>query len=51
VGTRGGHHYRPPTLGRAITEMMPDGEITRPRALKIAHMVLRHNARKVYQLK
>ena len=38
-------------LGLALTEMMHDGEITRPRAVEIAHMVLRENARKLYNLK
>ena len=37
-------------LGLALTEMMHDGEITRARALEIAHMVLRDNARKLYNL-
>jgi predicted TIM-barrel fold metal-dependent hydrolase len=38
-------------LGLALTEMMHDGEITRARAVEIAHMVLRDNARKLYNLK
>jgi uncharacterized protein len=38
-------------LGLALTEMMHDGEITRARALVIAHLVLRDNARKLYNLK
>jgi uncharacterized protein len=38
-------------LGLALTEMMHDGEITRARAVEIAHMVLRENARKLYNLK
>ena len=38
-------------LGLALTEMMHDGEITRSRAVEIAHMVLRENARKLYNLK
>ncbi|MBZ5611319.1 MAG: amidohydrolase family protein [Acidobacteriia bacterium] len=38
-------------LGLALTEMMRDGEITRDRALELAGMVLRDNARKLYQLK
>ena len=38
-------------LGLALTEMMHDGEITRARALEIAQMVLRDNARKLYNLK
>ena len=37
-------------LGLALTEMMRDGEITRTRAIEIAHMVLRDNARKLYNL-
>jgi hypothetical protein len=31
--------------------MMHDGEITRDRAVELARMVLRDNARKLYQLK
>jgi len=38
-------------LGLALTEMMHDGEITRARGVEIAHMVLRENARKLYNLK
>jgi len=38
-------------LGLALTEMMNDGEITRDRAVEVAHMVLRDNARKLYGLK
>ena len=38
-------------LGLALTEMMHDAEITRARALEIAQMVLRDNARKLYNLK
>jgi predicted TIM-barrel fold metal-dependent hydrolase len=37
-------------LGLALTEMMHDGEITRARATEIAHLVLRDNARKLYNL-
>jgi predicted TIM-barrel fold metal-dependent hydrolase len=37
-------------LGLALTEMLRDGEITRARAIEIAHMVLRDNARKLYNL-
>ena len=37
-------------LGLALTEMMHDDEITRERALEIARMVLRDNARKLYLL-
>jgi predicted TIM-barrel fold metal-dependent hydrolase len=37
-------------LGLALTEMMHDGEITRARAIELAHMVLRDNARKLYNL-
>jgi predicted TIM-barrel fold metal-dependent hydrolase len=35
-------------LAIALTGMMNDGEITRPRALEIARMVLRGNALRVY---
>ncbi len=38
-------------LGRALTAMMNDGEITRDRALVLATMVLRDNARRLYGLK
>jgi predicted TIM-barrel fold metal-dependent hydrolase len=38
-------------LGLALTEMMHDGEITRTRAVELAHMVLRDNARRLYNLK
>jgi uncharacterized protein len=38
-------------LGLALTEMMNDGELTRDRAVEIAHLVLRDNARKLYGLK
>ena len=38
-------------LGRALTGMMRDGEITRERAVELANMVLRDNARKLYALK
>jgi uncharacterized protein len=38
-------------LGLALTEMMHDGEITRERALELARMVMRDNARKLYNLK
>lgn len=38
-------------LGLALTEMMQDGEITRARAIELARMVLRENARKLYNLK
>jgi predicted TIM-barrel fold metal-dependent hydrolase len=37
-------------LGRALTAMMRDGEITRPRAVELARMVLRENAKKLYGL-
>lgn len=37
-------------LALALTEMMHDGEITRDRAVEIARMVLRENARKLYKL-
>ena len=38
-------------LGRALTGMMRDQEITRERAVELANMVLRDNARKLYGLK
>ncbi|MCA1817436.1 MAG: amidohydrolase [Acidobacteria bacterium] len=38
-------------LALALTGMMRDGEITRPRAIEIARMVLRENAIKLYHLK
>jgi len=38
-------------LGLALTEMMHDGEITRERAFELARMVMRDNARKLYNLK
>ena len=37
-------------LGLALTGMMRDGEISRDRALELARMVLRENARKLYGL-
>jgi uncharacterized protein len=37
-------------LAIALTAMMRDGEITRPRAIELARMVLRDNARKLYGL-
>ncbi len=37
-------------LGIALTEMMNDGEITRDRAVELARMVLRDNARKLYKI-
>jgi predicted TIM-barrel fold metal-dependent hydrolase len=37
-------------LGLALTGMMEDGEIPRERAIEIARMVLRDNARKLYGL-
>jgi hypothetical protein len=37
-------------LARALTGMLRDGEITRPRAGELAQMVLRENARKLYGL-
>jgi hypothetical protein len=37
-------------LGLALTGMMRDGEITRERALELARMVLRDNARSLYHL-
>jgi len=38
-------------LGMALTGMLRDNEITRDRALELARMVLRDNARKLYGLK
>ncbi len=38
-------------LGLALTGMLRDGEITRDRALELARMVLRDNARKLYGIK
>ncbi len=38
-------------LGLALTGMLKDGEITRDRAVEIAHLVLRDNARKLYGLR
>ncbi|HSR09592.1 MAG TPA: amidohydrolase family protein [Bryobacteraceae bacterium] len=38
-------------LGRALTGMLRDREITRERALELARMVLRDNARRLYALK
>ena len=38
-------------LGVALTGMMRDGEITRARAIELARMVLRENARKLYRFK
>jgi len=37
-------------LGIALTGMLADGEITRPRAEELARMVMRGNARKLYGL-
>lgn len=37
-------------LGRALTAMMRDGEITHQRAVEVARMVLRENARGLYGL-
>jgi hypothetical protein len=37
-------------LGIALTGMLRDGEIDRPRALELARMVLRDNARNLYKL-
>jgi hypothetical protein len=38
-------------LGRALTGMLRDNEITRDRAAELARMVLRDNARKLYGIK
>ncbi|MBS1857692.1 MAG: amidohydrolase family protein [Acidobacteria bacterium] len=37
-------------LGRALTAMLRDGEITHQRAVELARMVLRENAKKLYGL-
>ncbi|MBI3411977.1 MAG: hypothetical protein HY235_01070 [Acidobacteria bacterium] len=37
-------------LGLALTGMLRDGEITRERAVELARMVLRDNARTLYKL-
>jgi predicted TIM-barrel fold metal-dependent hydrolase len=37
-------------LAMALTGMMNDGEISRERALELARMALRENARKLYKL-
>lgn len=38
-------------LGRALTGMMRDGEITSDRAIELARMVLRDNAKRLYGIK
>jgi hypothetical protein len=38
-------------LGLALTGMMQDGEISRARAVELAHMVLFDNAANLYGLK
>ena len=38
-------------LALALTGMINDGEITRARALELARMVLRENAKKLYGFK
>ena len=38
-------------LGIALTGMLRDGEVTRARAVELAHMVMRDNARALYGLK
>jgi predicted TIM-barrel fold metal-dependent hydrolase len=45
------NHTGREALGLALTEMLNDGEITRDRALVLAHMVLHDNAAKLYVLK
>jgi predicted TIM-barrel fold metal-dependent hydrolase len=47
IATSGGRE----ALGLALTGMLHDHEITRERALELARMVLRDNARKLYGLK
>ena len=37
-------------IGLALTGMMEDGEITRERAVELAHMILGDNARRLYKL-
>jgi predicted TIM-barrel fold metal-dependent hydrolase len=37
-------------LGRALTAMLRDGDITRTRAVELARLVLRDNARSLYLL-
>ncbi len=44
-------HTTREALGLALTGMLNDGEITRPRALELAHMVLHDNAAKLYRLR
>lgn len=44
-------HTAREALAIALTGMLRDGEITRERALELARMVLRDNARKVYGLR
>jgi hypothetical protein len=43
-------HRAREALAQALSAMMRDGEITRERALELARMVLRENARKLYRL-
>jgi hypothetical protein len=38
-------------LALALTGMLRDGEITRPRASELARMVLRENAARLYDIK
>ena len=47
IGWQTSHSARE-ALAIALTGMMQDGEITRERALEIAHMVLHDNAAKLY---
>jgi uncharacterized protein len=47
IGWQTSHSGRE-ALGIALTGMMQDGEITRDRALQLAHMVLHDNAAKLY---
>jgi hypothetical protein len=49
-GTWIASHSARRALGLALTGMMRDGEITRPRAEELARMVLRDNALKLYHL-
>ncbi|MBZ5580301.1 MAG: amidohydrolase [Acidobacteriia bacterium] len=43
-------HVGRQALAIALTGMLRDGEVTRPRALELARMVLRDNARRLYGL-
>jgi uncharacterized protein len=49
IGWQTAHSARE-ALAIALTGMIQDGEITRSRALELAHMVLHDNAAKLYNL-